>query len=171
MGVTTVRRYAFVGFLALMSVIPPMYSASAQQFVLNNLNYEVFRGLTPLGFGTDGKLTITDVREVNPNTVSLDGIIRFTNPETGTKEEQTFSNVQASVVPAPTAAAGGSPLEPQQAPRRCPILFLDIQPIFLDVLGLTVSLSRIVLDVTAVSGQGKLLGNLLCSLLGIIPPP
>src|SRR5688572_7752021 len=40
---------------------------------------------------------------------------------------------------------------------ECPILFLDLGPIFLDVLGLQVDLSQVVLDITAVAGAGNLL--------------
>ncbi|HAG84493.1 MAG TPA: ABC transporter substrate-binding protein [Cyanobacteria bacterium UBA12227] len=50
----------------------------------------------------------------------------------------------------------------------CDILFLDLGPIFLDVLGLTVDLSEIVLDIDAVTGSGNLLGNLLCALTGLL---
>lgn len=50
----------------------------------------------------------------------------------------------------------------------CDILFLDLGPIFLDVLGLTVDLSEVVLDVNAVSGAGNLLGNLLCAVTGLL---
>jgi hypothetical protein len=45
---------------------------------------------------------------------------------------------------------------------------LDIGPIFLDLLGLQVDLSEIVLDITAVPGPGNLLGNLLCSVAGLL---
>jgi hypothetical protein len=55
-------------------------------------------------------------------------------------------------------------------PGVCDVLFLDIGPIFLDVLGLTVDLSEIVLDINAVSGPGNLLGNLLCALVGLLNP-
>jgi hypothetical protein len=50
----------------------------------------------------------------------------------------------------------------------CDILHLDIGPIFLDLLGLQVDLSEIVLDITAVPGPGNLLGNLLCSVAGLL---
>jgi hypothetical protein len=53
----------------------------------------------------------------------------------------------------------------------CQILHLDIGPIFLDLLGLQVDLSRIVLDITAVSGAGNLLGNLLCAVAGLLNNP
>jgi hypothetical protein len=53
-------------------------------------------------------------------------------------------------------------------PQVCDILFLDIGPISLDLLGLEVNLSQIVLDINAVAGPGNLLGNLLCALVGLL---
>lgn len=53
---------------------------------------------------------------------------------------------------------------------ECPILFLELGPLFLDLLGLQVSLSQITLDITAVAGPGNLLGNLLCAVAGLLDP-
>jgi hypothetical protein len=53
----------------------------------------------------------------------------------------------------------------------CDILHLDLGPLHLDLLGLQVDLSRIVLDITAQSGAGKLLGNLLCGIAGLLDDP
>jgi hypothetical protein len=53
----------------------------------------------------------------------------------------------------------------------CDILHLDIGPISLDLLGLQVNLSEIVLDITAQSGAGNLLGNLLCAVAGLLDQP
>ena len=50
----------------------------------------------------------------------------------------------------------------------CDVLFLDLGPLHLDLLGLTVDLAQVVLDVNAVTGPGNLLGNLLCALLGLL---
>jgi hypothetical protein len=51
----------------------------------------------------------------------------------------------------------------------CPILFLELGPIFLDVLGLIVEVpDPIVVEIRAERGPGRLLGNLLCALLGIL---
>jgi hypothetical protein len=51
----------------------------------------------------------------------------------------------------------------------CPILFLELGPIFLDVLGLIVEVpDPIVVEIRAERGPGQLLGNLLCALLGIL---
>ena len=53
----------------------------------------------------------------------------------------------------------------------CDILFLDLGPIFLDLLGLQVDLSQITLDINAVPGAGNLLGNLLCAITGLLDNP
>jgi hypothetical protein len=50
----------------------------------------------------------------------------------------------------------------------CPILHLTLGPLDLNLLGLTVHLDRVVLDITAISGPGNLLGNLLCAIAGIL---
>ncbi|MGC0250285.1 hypothetical protein [Pseudactinotalea sp. Z1748] len=60
---------------------------------------------------------------------------------------------------------------PDSQPGGCQILFLDLGPIFLDVLGLQVDLSPIELDITAVPGAGNLLGNLLCAVVGLFDSP
>ncbi|HKG24102.1 MAG TPA: hypothetical protein VKB09_00555 [Thermomicrobiales bacterium] len=52
--------------------------------------------------------------------------------------------------------------------QECDILHLDLGPLFLDVLGLQVDLSEIVLDITAVPGPGNLLGNLLCAVVHLL---
>jgi hypothetical protein len=46
----------------------------------------------------------------------------------------------------------------------CQILHLELGPIDLDLLGLVVHVDKIVVDITAQSGPGNLLGNLLCGL-------
>jgi len=50
----------------------------------------------------------------------------------------------------------------------CGILHLDLGPLSLNLLGLQVNLSRVVLDITAVPGAGNLLGNLLCAITGLL---
>ena len=53
----------------------------------------------------------------------------------------------------------------------CQILHLDLGPISLDLLGLQVNLSEVVLDITAQAGSGNLLGNLLCSVANLLNNP
>jgi hypothetical protein len=57
---------------------------------------------------------------------------------------------------------------PVRALAVCPILHLELGPLDLDLLGLVVHLDRVVLDITAHSGPGRLLGNLLCALAGLL---
>ena len=53
----------------------------------------------------------------------------------------------------------------------CQILHLDLGPLNLNLLGLNVDLSRIVLDITAEAGAGNLLGNLLCAVTNLLNNP
>jgi hypothetical protein len=55
---------------------------------------------------------------------------------------------------------------------RCPILHLTLGPLFLDLLGLVIEIPEpIILDIYAVPGPGRLLGNLLCAIAGLLDPP
>jgi hypothetical protein len=56
------------------------------------------------------------------------------------------------------------------ATGSCPILHLDIAPITLNLLGLQITTSEIVLDIVAIPGPGNLLGNLLCAIAGLLNP-
>ena len=57
------------------------------------------------------------------------------------------------------------------ADATCQILHLDLGPLSLNLLGLQVNLSQVVLDITAQSGAGNLLGNLLCSVANLLNDP
>ena len=50
----------------------------------------------------------------------------------------------------------------------CPVLHLVLGPLNLNLLGLTVHLNQVVLDIDAVPGAGNLLGNLLCSVSNLL---
>jgi hypothetical protein len=54
------------------------------------------------------------------------------------------------------------------AAAECDVLNLVLAPLDLDLLGLQVHLDRVVLNIVAVSGAGKLLGNLLCAVVGLL---
>jgi hypothetical protein len=68
-----------------------------------------------------------------------------------------------------SAQLGSTPIRPV-AQTVCDILFLDLGPLHLDLLGLTIDLAEVILDLNAVTGGGNLLGNLLCALLGLLDP-
>jgi hypothetical protein len=71
---------------------------------------------------------------------------------------------------AATTAAAAAPAA-ITAQATCDILHLDLGPLHLDLLGLVVDLNQIVLDITAESGAGNLLGNLLCAVTGLLDNP
>lgn len=50
----------------------------------------------------------------------------------------------------------------------CPILHLELGPLDLNLLGLQVHLDQVVLDITAQSGAGNLLGNVLCAVANLL---
>jgi hypothetical protein len=52
--------------------------------------------------------------------------------------------------------------------RTCDVLHLVLGPLDLDLLGLQVHLNRVILDIVAVTGAGRLLGNLLCAVTGLL---
>ncbi len=57
---------------------------------------------------------------------------------------------------------------PVAATGTCDILNLDLGPLDLNLLGLTVHLNEVVLDIVAESGAGNLLGNLLCAVAHLL---
>ena len=67
-----------------------------------------------------------------------------------------------------SSAATAGIYQHTQATGTCGILFLDLGPLHLDLLGLTVDLNEVVLAVNAVSGAGNLLGNLLCAVVNLL---
>jgi hypothetical protein len=149
----------FVGMLALLVVT---FAAPAEA-VRRHPGIPVTGTLSD-GGSFAGKILYRDL-SVSPNQAGdalvLRGVIRgVATLEDGTKKQiqERFSTVILSL------ANGGDA-------DTCDILNLDLGPIHLDLLGLVVDLNRVHLDITGLTGQGKLLGNLLCGLLGILNPP
>jgi hypothetical protein len=58
----------------------------------------------------------------------------------------------------------------EELQQTCPILNLDLAPLDLQLLGLHVTLSEVLLVVEAIGGPGNLLGNLLCAIAGLLDP-
>jgi hypothetical protein len=68
--------------------------------------------------------------------------------------------------PQQTSGSGSS----SEALVSCDVLFLQLGPLDLDLLGLVVHLDQVTLDIDAVSDAGNLLGNLLCAIVGLLDP-
>lgn len=106
--------------------------------------------------GTNAIATITSFKVV-------DGVLTAVGTITGDVTTMVGGiPVTTSVVNAPFTAPVTS------ATGTCQILQLDIGAIHLDLLGLVVDLSPIHLDISAQSGSGKLLGNLLCAVAHLL---
>jgi hypothetical protein len=112
------------------------------------------------------------------------GVITLAGTVTGTVRNaagETVGNVTqqvtTGVVSAAPASSGQSAQSVQSARRLqaskaiCAILNLQLQPIDLNLLGLTVHLDTVHLIINAVSGPGNLLGNLLCAVTGLLDGP
>jgi hypothetical protein len=59
----------------------------------------------------------------------------------------------------------------EEGPNVCTQLTLDLAPVHLDVVGLTVAVERLTLELTAQRGPDALLGQLLCALTYLLDNP
>ena len=108
-------------------------------------------GTLPDGTAFTGSLSNLSTSVVN-GVVQLSGTITGTGLPTG-------------------GTAFTAPLQDVAVTQGCSILNLDLGPLNLDLLGLVIDLAPVSLDVTAVPGAGKLLGNLLCAVAGLLDGP
>jgi len=130
----------------------------------------------PTGTGTpfNGTFNLTRFANQNGALVAIGTVTgTLTDPQTG----KTSSFLQTVAMPvavnpatATTAAAGTTAAATHAAVAAavCSILHLDLGPLTLNVLGLQIDLSEVVLDITAIPGNGNLLGNLLCSVANLL---
>lgn len=102
-------------------------------------------------------------------TLSMTGTLAGTATTINNVVSQVTQQFTAPAMLSHTASSAGVFRTASMA--TCDILFLNLGPLHLDLLGLTVDLNQVVLDVNAVSGAGKLLGNLLCAVVGLLDGP
>ena len=113
-------------------------------------------GTTASGGVFNGVLKVTSVAAN-----SVTGALTATGNLSGTITDsagQVVGTVTNQVVNIPLASVSGS----------CTILTLTLGPLDLNLLGLMVHLNQVVLNITAQPGPGNLLGNLLCSIAGLL---
>jgi hypothetical protein len=115
---------------------------------------------------TATKITVDEATRQLTMTAVLNG--------TATKATGEIVNVANQTVTAPVtlsrAGMRSSVIQPA-AQASCGILNLVLGPLHLDLLGLVLDLNQVVLDLTAQTGAGNLLGNLLCALTGLLDVP
>jgi hypothetical protein len=158
----TLRAPLLVFTLALSMMFAMALPATAQT---PGLTTDITDQVLEQGGFEDGQvdLTITEIARDGDNLTFSGTIVGEVVDAAGETIDinQTFTSVPGEVEP------GGE----GNGNRRCDILFLDLGPIFLDVLGLNVDLSDVQLDIYAVPGAGNLLGNLLCAVTGLLDGP
>lgn len=157
-GVLTFTAAQASAFAATASTAKPNHTAKAAQTA------PAGQAIAPI------TTTFTD-----PNTGLLDTFTGQFTPAsfTGTKTTlttvgtltgqvtDTAGNVLQTVNQAVTTTA--TPADP-----TCNVLSLTLGPLDLNLLGLVVTLNQVVLNITAQSGAGNLLGNLLCAVANLL---
>lgn len=132
--------------------------------------------------------TVAEAAPVNPAPAAHQ-VASTTQPVTGTLADGSaftgaISNLHTKVINGVLTLTGtltgtGLPAGGQQFSQAlpvnqlavnnsCSVLTLDLGPLHLDLLGLVVDLAPVHLNITAVPGAGNLLGNLLCSVAGLL---
>ena len=160
----------FAGLLAMLAatlVLPVGAEALSAQDTIIPVRGQILKEDAPWGKFTGKVINPTVTYDADAQNLRIAGNLVGTVTRADgdvTREVTKRFNTTAEL----SSAANASDVTTQQ--RRCQILFLDLGPLFLNVLGLEVNLSRVILDIDAVQGAGNLLGNLLCGLVGILDP-
>lgn len=150
------KKLSLVGGAILVALLACLFLAplSASAHVQTNAAKsgavtQPVTGTTANGSTFNGVYTITHFVSQNGQLTAVGTLSGTLTSATG----QTIGTITNAPVQVPVTSASGS----------CPILHLDLGPLNLNLLGLTVHLNQVVLDITAQPGSGNLLGNLLCA--------
>ena len=169
------RLTALAVLLALASafVFAP-FTASAATKQKKPLKNMAVSGVLADGGTFKGKVSITKFGYDQTTGLWVSGsVIGTATTADGTVHQdisQSFSQVHATLTSGASAASSSSSTFAVTQQASCSILDLDIGAIHLDLLGLNVDLAPVHLDITAISGAGNLLGNLLCAVAGLLDP-
>jgi hypothetical protein len=119
--------------------------------------------LTNLPISQDGFVGTLSITQIGYDAETGQLLFSGTVTRTADGVSDTFENVPGTL----SGEAGTAQFGNNEA-GKCDILFLDLGPISLDLLGLELDLSQILLDLDADPGAGNLLGNLLCAVTGLL---
>jgi len=151
-----------VGLAAIVAVVTPNAQAKTGS------SYTVpYNDATTAGAPATGSITINRFEKVG-------GVINAVGTFTGTVDGVNGGQQFTSGFTAPVtqingqSLAGGTASSAAAAASTCQILSLTLGPLHLDLLGLVVDLNQVNLNITAEQGSGNLLGNLLCSVAGLL---
>jgi hypothetical protein len=143
------RMLVAAAMLGTMLLVPATVSAAKPS--ISGLSTPISGTLANVSTFT-GTFNLTRVAVQNGQLVGI-GTLSGTLTNLVTGLPQTVSQV----ITLPLALSG-----------TCAILHLTLGPLDLTLLGLNVHLNQVVLDITATSGPGNLLGNLLCGIAGLL---
>jgi hypothetical protein len=113
------------------------------------------------GKAFNGHFTVTRFVTKNGKTVA-EGTL------TGKLGSKTIKSQLVDLPAALPSSSTASSIMKASSAATCPGPHLDLGPLNLTLLGLTVHLNEVILDINAVSGPGNLLGNLLCSVSNLL---
>lgn len=148
---------AIVSALALAAPMAASAATAPQTATVSTLNKVPVTGAAKNGKKFTGHMAVTDFVTRNGHTYAVGTL-------TGKLGNRSIKATQASVPASVPAPASGT----ASAAAACPVLHLVLGPLNLNLLGVVVTLNQVVLDVTAQSGPGNLLGNLVCSLSNLL---
>ncbi len=104
---------------------------------------------------------------VHENNQALYALVTLTNIS-GTGLPAEVSGLEGQQVKIPVQLPEGSSRASAAGRVECDVLFLDLGPLDLDLLGLEIHLDEVVLEITAVADAGNLVGNLLCAVTSLL---
>lgn len=118
-----------------------------------------------------GTATIHGFMRTGPRAITAVGVFSGTARDaSGNSVELPAEPFTAPLVLPPVPGGIGVLQTGPAEPGVCDILFLEIGPINLNLLGLVLDTQPIVIDLDAQPGPGNLLGNLLCAIVGLLDP-
>ena len=172
-----IRLTALLTLLAAVAVVvaAPMAATAKPKAAAANVNVPVTGMVTNDAGATvgtfTGDYTINRVTRHGRRLLAV-GTVTGVVTNTATGETRTVNRaVKIPLKATSRAAAGAGNANARFAPQAtCGILDLTLGPLDLDLLGLVVHLDTVHLNITAESGPGNLLGNLLCAVAGLLDP-
>jgi hypothetical protein len=145
-------RLFLLALLAALAVVAATFApsaASAPPAATQQLSVPIDAAQS--GGVLNGVFTVTSFSVSSAGELVANGV--FTGTATVGGITQTITSAASSVL---------------QTTGTCPILDLTLGPLHLDLLGLVVDLNQVHLTITAQSGPGNLLGNLLCAVAHLL---
>ena len=137
-----------IAAIGVLTVSPVASAAPPTATISNQITGTTADGATLVG-------TLTNLKFVNlggGQGLALQGVLNGTL----TSATGTVTNIVNQLVTIPVLGAGSG--------GGCTILDLTLGPLHLNLLGLVVDLNQVHLTITGQTGNGQLLGNLLCGL-------